>query len=88
MPQTHNIDITTMSFPADTRVAKGETVLWTNKMAMTHTVTADEPPSPPVFDSGNLATNESFQHQFNANGTFAYHCQIHPARMKGKVTVT
>ena len=58
MPQ-HDIDITTMSFPADTRVAKGDTVRWTNKMGMTHTVTADEPPSPPAFDSGNLATNES-----------------------------
>jgi len=87
MPQ-HDIDITTMSFPADTRVAKGDTVRWTNKMGMTHTVTADEPPSPPAFDSGNLATNESFQHVFNVDGTFHYHCRIQPARMKGKVTVT
>ena len=86
MPQ-HDIDITTMSFPADTRVAKGDTVRWTNKMGMPHTVTADEPPSPPAFNSGNLATNESFQYVFNVEGTFPYHCRIHPARMKGKVTV-
>ena len=87
MPQ-HDIDITTMSFPADTPVAKGDTVRWTNKTGMTHTVTADEPPSPPTFDSGNLATNESFQYVFSDAGAFPYHCRIHPARMKGKVTVT
>ena len=33
MPQ-HDIDITTMSFSADTRVAKGDTVRWTNKMGI------------------------------------------------------
>ena len=84
----HDIDITAMSFPADTRVAKGDTVRWTNKMGMTHTVTANKPPSPPAFDSGDLETNASFQHVFNDVGAFPYHCEIHPARMKGKVTVT
>jgi plastocyanin len=87
MPQ-HDIDVTAMSFPADTRVAKGDTVRWTNKMSMIHTVTADVPPSPPRFDSGDLGENASFQHVFNDAGAFPYHCQKHPGRMKGKVTVT
>jgi plastocyanin len=78
-----SIDITAMSFPANTPVAKGDTVVWTNKMRMAHTVTADKG----EFDSGQLRQNQSFRHTFNEAGAFAYHCEIHPD-MQGTVTVT
>jgi plastocyanin len=42
MPQTHNIEITTFGFPANAPVAKGDTVVWTNRMGVNHTVTADD----------------------------------------------
>ena len=80
-----SIDITAMSFPANTPVAKGDTVVWTNKMRMPHTVTSNKPGD---FDSGELRQNQSFRHTFNAAGAFAYHCEIHPDAMKGTVTVT
>ena len=73
------IDITTMSFPANTPVTKGDTVVWTNKMRMPHTVTSDKPGE---FDSGRLAPNGVFRHPFNQAGAFAYHCEIHPDDMK------
>jgi plastocyanin len=82
MPQTHSIEITAMRFPADTPVAKGDTVVWTNKMGMPHTVTADNG----AFDSGRLTRDKSFYHVFDAAGQVAYHCDIHPS-MTGTVTV-
>jgi plastocyanin len=77
------IDITEMSFPANTPVAKGDTVVWTNKMRMPHTVTADNG----EFDS-RLPPNGSFSHTFSTAGSVPYHCKIHPDDMKGTVTVT
>jgi plastocyanin len=85
MAQTHQIDITAMAFPANTGVAPGDTVRWTNKTGMTHTVTSDS--TPPLFDSPDLASDQSFSHTFGTAGSFPYHCKKHPARMKGTVTV-
>lgn len=81
---TKNIEITSMSFPPNTAVAKGDTVTWTNKMDMPHTVTADDG----NFDSGQMSKGKSFSHAFNTAGTVSYHCENHPAQMKGKVTTT
>jgi plastocyanin len=79
------IDITTMSFPVNTPVAKGDTVVWTNKMPAQHTVTSDA--DPPLFDSGQLRQNRSFSHTFNEAGAFPYHCENDDS-MKGTVRVT
>jgi plastocyanin len=81
---TKNIEITSKSFPANTAVAKGDTVAWTNKMDMQHTVTADDG----SFDSGQMGKGDSFSQVFNTIGTVPYHCDNHPAQMKGKVTTT
>ena len=80
-----SIDITTMSFPANTPVAKGDTVVWTNKMRAAHTVPSDKQGE---FDSGQLRQNGVFRHTFTEAGAFAYHCENHPDVMKGTVTVT
>ena len=78
------IDITGFSFPANTPVAKGDTVVWTNKLRAQHTVTSDKDGE---FDSGQLGLNQSWPHTFNEAGAFPYHCENHPD-MKGTVTVT
>ena len=83
MAQTHNIEITEIAFPTNPPIAKGDTVVWTNRMGMDHTVTADDG----EFDSGHLNTNQSFSRTFEAAGAFAYHCDIHNF-MKGTVTAT
>ncbi|MDD4969419.1 MAG: cupredoxin family copper-binding protein [Paludibacter sp.] len=68
--------------PVTLTVTAGTTVTWTNKDAMTHTVTSDSP----LFDSGNIAVNGVYSYTFNTAGTFAYHCTYHPS-MKATVIV-
>jgi plastocyanin len=83
MAKTYNIDIVKRAYPDDTKIAKGDTVVWTNKMGMDHTVTADNG----EFDSGAFGEDATFSQTFNTAGSFPYHCEIHTS-MKGKVTVT
>lgn len=69
--------------PVTLTITAGTTVTWTNKDAMTHTVTSDTG----LFDSGNIAANGTSSYTFANAGTFAYHCAIHPS-MKATVVVT
>lgn len=66
--------------PADVTVNKGDTVVWVNDDNVPHIVKF------PDFQSGTLATGDSFEHRFDAAGEYAYVCGIH-ASMQGKVTV-
>lgn len=68
--------------PEATEVAAGTTVTVTNDDSVPHTWTADDG----AFDSGQLAGGDTFEHTFTDAGTFAFHCEIHPA-MTGTVTV-
>ena len=49
----------------------GQTVTWTNKGTQVHTATSS-PSYTPAWDSGGLATDQSFAFQFNSPGTFPY----------------
>jgi plastocyanin len=83
MPVTHTVTIQNFSFnPAMISVKPGDTVVWTNKDPMGHTITGDNggPASP------TIGTNGTYSFTFNDVGTFAYHCSIHPS-MKGVVVV-
>jgi plastocyanin len=81
---TVSVTIDNFAFsPATLDVAAGTTVTWTNEQDVTHTVTADDG----SFDSGNIASGATFSHTFDAAGTIAYHCAIHPT-MKASITVT
>ncbi len=69
------VTITDFAFsPATLTVAVGDTVTWTNQDTAAHTVTADDG----TFDSGRLATGETFTETFDTAGTYAYHCTMHP----------
>lgn len=63
------------------------TVVWTNRDPFAHTVMHDAPT--PLFDSGNLATNDTYAFTFAQPGRFPYHCMLHPtlAAMRGTITV-
>jgi len=61
----------------------GTRVTFTNRDAVTHTVTADGG----LFNSGDLVPGQSFSFTFMGRGSFAYHCRIHPSMM-GTITVT
>lgn len=80
----NNIDISNFAFaPSDLVVKVGDTVTWTNKDIVPHTITSD---SGTELASNSLGTGNSYSHTFNQAGTFSYHCSIHTS-MKGKVTV-
>jgi plastocyanin len=68
--------------PGSMSVAAGTTVTWTNEDSAPHTVTADDD----SWTSETLATGDSFTHTFDAAGTVAYHCALHP-RMTASVVV-
>jgi plastocyanin len=82
-----NIDIQGFKFPANTDVAKGTKVTWTNKDSTAHTVTSGTRPNKDgKFDSGQLAGSATFFFTFTDAGTFNYWCQNHSS-MNGTITV-
>jgi amicyanin len=69
--------------PAELKIKAGDTVVWTNKDAVSHnlvSITGYEIISPTISTGGN------YSHTFNAAGEYAYQCEIHPS-MKGKIIV-
>ncbi len=69
--------------PARVTVRPGDTVVWTNRDTVPHTVTAVGG----GFGSEALDTGGSFTRVFPQAGSFGYHCAIHP-EMQGTVLVS
>src|SRR3954454_11751148 len=63
-------------------VLAGDTVTWHNTSFRTHNVNADDG----SFASPRLLASGMFEHRFDAPGTFAYYCQLHPS-VRGDVAV-
>ena len=77
-----NVSIANLAYdPASVTVAPGAIVQWTNNDSTAHTVTFDNTP-----DCSRVEAGQSTGATFNAAGTYAYHCTIHPS-MKGTVVV-
>jgi plastocyanin len=68
--------------PADLDVLAGESVRWTNDSVRAHTVTADDG----SFDSGSMPSRAEFDHHFEGEGSYPYHCRLH-AGILGRVSV-
>ncbi len=68
--------------PGRLDVLVGDTVVWRNGDATSHTVSADDD----SFDSGYLAPGATFARTFAKPGSYAYHCTIHKF-MRGVVRV-
>ena len=66
--------------PERVEVAVGETVTFTNRDFVPHTVTA------PGIESGDLAEGKSWSMVAKQKGEIAYICRLHPV-MKGVVVV-
>jgi len=78
------VTLSGMTFsPKSLSVTAGTTVTWTNKEAITHTVTSDAV----LFDSGDLTNGKTYQYTFSTVGTFPYHCKYHSG-MTGTIIVT
>ena len=79
--------------PPTLTVNAGSTIVFANVGGKPHTLTADGPD--PAFDSGVVTpgaeggrfagTNASIV--LRKAGTFPFHCEVHPAVMKGVLTV-
>jgi plastocyanin len=82
--KTASVDIPGYMFtPHTLKITRNTKVTWTNHDTTTgHTV---------VFaDFGTKRTlllNKTWSHKFTTDGTFSYHCSLHP-EMTGKVVVT
>jgi plastocyanin len=78
--------------PLTISLAGNGVVTWVNQdqsggayssSGVTHNITADDG----SFSSGLLAPGSTFETTFTVQGSFPYHCSIHPT-MKGTVIVT
>ena len=66
--------------PFEVRVAVGGEVIWNNDSPVSHFLSSGTPSSGPSgeFDSGIIASGNSFAHTFNQAGTFQYFDLVHP----------
>ena len=81
--KTHAVRIEGMKFvPERVEVAAGDTIVWTNKDIVPHTVTAADA----KIESGELQTGKSFKLVARKKGEISYICRLHPV-MKGVVVV-
>ena len=70
--------------PRSITVVQGTRVRWVNRGANVHSSTSNSD----IWDSGLLDPGEAYGRVFRREGTFKYLCTVHPAVMKGVVTVT
>ena len=86
-PTTPSATVSIQGFafsPATVNIKAGQSVMWTNKDSAPHTATD----LGGLFDSGSLATNQSFSFTFHTAGTYTYHCLIHSMMTSATVVVT
>ena len=81
--KTHTVRIEGMKFiPERLEVAAGDTVVWTNKDFLPHSVTAREA----RVESGDLAPDKTWRFTARKKGEMHYICRLHPV-MKGVLVV-
>lgn len=61
--------------PAETTIAAGTHVTWTNTDTVPHSVTAADN----RFDSGPILPGKSFEWTAEGSGKITYHCIFHPS---------
>ncbi len=81
-PVDHQVEIRGMQYvPSELVLAVGDTVSWTNRDVVPHTVTALG-----TFDSGSLSSQQQWRYTATAAGQIAYGCTFHPP-MRGSLIV-
>ncbi len=81
--KTHTVRIEGMKFvPERLEVAAGDTVIWTNKDFLPHSVTAADA----HVESGDLAPGKSWRFVARKKGEMPYICRLHPV-MKGVLVI-
>ena len=78
----HRVQIEGMRYVPDRlEAAVGDTIVWTNRDLVPHTVSAGS-----TMESGSIEANKSWAFKVSKKGTVAYVCRFHPG-MQGAVTV-
>ncbi len=78
--KTHAVRIEGMKFePERLEAAVGDTITWTNRDVVPHTVTGA---AGRALESGTIAPNRKWTYRVRAKGEIAYVCRFHPM-MKG-----
>jgi len=73
---TYKVNILATQFdPANTTMLVGGTVSWPNIDTQDHSIVSDDGTS---FNSGTIPAGAVFSFTPTVNGTYAYHCGIHP----------
>jgi plastocyanin len=81
--KTHAVTIEGMKFvPERLEVAAGDTIVWTNKDFLPHSVTA----TVAKVESGDLGPQKSWRFVARKPGEMKYICRLHPV-MRGVVLV-
>jgi YVTN family beta-propeller protein len=75
--------ISGFAFAPTITIAAGQSIVWTNKDSVPHTVTSDTG----LWDSGDIAGGATYQLTLDKPGTYTYHCMHHPY-MTGTIVVT
>lgn len=87
--QGTSIIIDTFAFePASATAKVNQTVTWTNKHSVKHTITDAALAEGSIIQSDPLDTDQTYVLSFPKAGTYSYICSIHPDRMKGEIVVT
>jgi plastocyanin len=74
LAQDTGVDIVDFDYrPGSVTIKAGDMVTWTQSGEQPHTVTADDG----SFDSGEMATAETFSMRFDSPGTYRYYCSLH-----------
>jgi len=82
--KTVNVDIRNYMFmPMTVTIAEGDTITWTNRDQIPHTVAEKNK----LFRSAALDTGDTYSHTFDKAGAYDYFCTLHP-QMFAHVVVT
>lgn len=85
------INITSQGFTPQTLLIKaGTRVTWTNSDVVLHQISADPHPthsSLPSLTSSALQRNQTYSFTFETPGTYTYHDEKNPLKLRGSIVV-
>ncbi len=75
---TYEVEIEDFAFnPGRLHINIGDAIEWRNRDAIMHSSTSDDG----IWDSGLLATDQTYTFVFTTEGIYPYHCTPHPFMM-------
>ena len=82
LTQTVNIRDNTFT-PKEVRIDPGDSVIWRNNGAATHSATSELSEGKGGFDSGKMKPGDTYSHRFEEEGYYFYYCKFHGSPRAG-----